>query len=147
MERTRYKCKKRRCGYCKKVFFRSRDLRRHERVRKNIDCIHCNRRYCNLSDLQKHLRSVNTSISNIDLNNPLSPRTGYEYYAEYQQVIERNINRITDKESIYKKHTVINYQIDSNFTYNDLYKILERIYATQVNVFKLNLTFILLNHI
>lgn len=139
--KSSYKIKKRKCKYCRKAFERSRELRRHVRYRKRLECAHCNKKYCTLQDLQKHLRSINKSISGVDLNTAINPSSGYEGYKGYHEVIERNINRISDRERVYKKHKVLNHRIDSSFTYRELYNLLEEIYITEATAFKINLGF------
>ena len=140
-KRSLFKCKKRKCEYCKKIFTRFRDLRQHQNQRKDLECFHCNNKYCNVSDLQKHLRTINKSISNIDLDNPINPSSGYEQYDAFHELLERNANKIGDRKDVYKRHKVINVQINSSTTYRDLYNLLDRIYSKSSSVFKVNLGF------
>ena len=37
------------------------------------ECAHCNMRYCNIQDLQKHLQTGSTSARNIHLDVPITP--------------------------------------------------------------------------
>lgn len=47
------------CTNCQCTFTQARDLLRHEKNRKNIHCLHCDRQFCNNEHLQKHPRTIN----------------------------------------------------------------------------------------
>ena len=53
-------------------------MSRHECHRKDIECAHCNKKYCNIQDLRKHLRIVSTSTSNIHVDEKSNPLSEYE---------------------------------------------------------------------
>ena len=86
-------------------------------------------------------RKVPESLKICELSQFIHPRTGYEDYNEYQNLLREKVSDIRDKEteSLYKK--VINKKIDYTYTYNDLYKKLLIIYEYQTNAFKVNLGF------
>ena len=137
----RFKSKQHKCKYCRKVFSRASDLRRHEHTRKNIECSHCDRRYCNISDLQKHLRTITAITHNFDLDNPISPVTGYELNPGYKHIVKQNWRKIKDKVRNFKYHKVINIHLKPGFTYKNLYQILDRIYCNQSVPYKTNIGF------
>ena len=136
--------RKHQCDICYKKFERSKGLRRHIKYRRKIlECEHCNRKFCNIDNLQKHLRSVRSAgiSKNIDLNSSITPRTGFENDIGFKNVFQENISKICGKISNFKRYQVYNIEIDSSFTYKRLHDILVQIYSSQKQTFKINLGF------
>ena len=69
------------------------------------------------------------------------PATGYEEKDGYKELVRQKINVIRDSEKKNKIYEVINKQIDSSYTYNDLYDLLLDIYCKRQKAFKVNLGF------
>ena len=91
------------CDVCCEKFEKRKDLRRHIRHRRKIfDCEHCDRKFCNINNLQKHLRSQIGSSRNIDVNSPITSRTGFENDIDFRNVYQEHISQICDKKSNYK---------------------------------------------
>ena len=137
------RCRKNICSICKLVFRQRRDLARHEKRRKLIECTHCSKTFCNNEHFQKHLRTINTprTGSGIDLDTPIYPESGYKQYEGYEALVREKNRDIRDRETVSKHRKVINRKIDSSFTYRDLENLLSNIYSEQRNAFKINIGF------
>ncbi len=142
--RQRQKCKLRQCTDCKRLFKTSKSLRDHLKKRKNLSCDHCERRFCNNLHLQSHIRAIEkerAEQSIKDLNQIIQPATGYEEEDGYKDLVQQKIKEIRDSEERKKIYEVINKQIDSSYTYKDLYDLLLDIYSKRQKAFKVNLGF------
>ena len=138
----RKKCKSKTCGNCGAKFRQHRDLLRHQKNRKNITCTHCSRTFCSNEHFSQHERSIQeVPETDINLDQPIQPETGFENEEGYKAVLKTKENEIKDKEVIGSNHMVVNKEIDPSFTYSDLEKIITDIYAAQSTAFKLNLSF------
>ena len=137
----RQKCKLRQCTDCKKLFKTSKSLRNHLKQKKDLPCDHCERRFCNNLHLQSHIRAIEKEVTITDLNQMILPATGYEEKDGYKELVQQKINEIRDSEKKKKIYEVINKQIDSSYTYKDLYDLLLDIYCKRQKAFKVNLGF------
>ena len=136
----RQKCKLRQCTDCKKLFKTAKSLRNHLKKRKDLPCDHCERRFCNNLHLQSHIRAIEKEETITDLNQMILPATGYEEKDGFLELVRQRIE-IRDSEKKNKIYEVINKQIDSSYTYNDLYDLLLDIYCKRQKAFKVNLGF------
>ena len=127
----RHKCKI--CTHCNKIFKSKIGLQKHLQKREDISCDHCEQKFCGNHQLNSHKRSI--KIPDINQEIYESP------YKDYQKVIERNIKHIQDKVDKRKIYTVYNKQIDSSFTYQNLYDIYLNIYQELKSPFRTNLGF------
>ena len=83
-DRVGRKPKNKTCLNCEAQFHQVRDLLRHEKNRKDIECQHCNNKFCNNEHFQKHLRKINESTDgNVDYEVPINPKSGYEDDPEF----------------------------------------------------------------
>ena len=135
---------KTRCTMCNKNV---RNLQKH---RKNADprvCNQCDTIFCHVSEYERHNRTehigwgITTKIDNSKFDQPIYPRTGYENNEGYLEEMEKHHNKICDSRSEGKFHVLINKKLTSDFTYNDLQKLLDDIYVSQRTAFKVNLGF------
>ena len=131
-----------RCNICCQLFSKSKGLRRHIYRRKKIlECEYCKKVFCNIDNLQKHIRSHVQTSKNINTDSVISTETGFENESAYRDIIQQNISKISTKNSNFKRYQVYNIEIDSRFTYKELYNILVEIYSFQNESYKLNLGF------
>ena len=122
--RTR-SCKNLKCSDCGTLFNKQRDLNRHLKNRKKTWCDDCQITTCNHMQWNQHMNShkeVPESFPIHRLSQLIQPRTGYEDYEGYQELLIKKDGEIRNKETegIYKK--IINKKIDYTYTYNDLLK-------------------------
>ena len=140
LRHQRQKCKLRQCTDCKRLFKTSKSLRNHIKKRKDISCDHCERIFCNNLHLQSHIRAIEKEETITDLNQMILPATGYEEKDGFLELVRQRIE-IRDSEKKNKIYEVINKQIDSSYTYKDLYDLLLDIYCKRQKAFKVNLGF------
>ena len=76
-----------------------------------------------------------------DLNQRIYPISGYEDEDLYQATIDAKMNEIQDRREKSTHYEIINKQIDSSYTYWDLYLLLLEIYLSRKNTFKVNFGF------
>ena len=134
------KCKNKKCLNCKAIFSSVRKLEQHLKKRRDITCDHCARTFCNNEHFQQHRRSIRSISRNQnipDLDQEISPASGYEDYDDYQDLIDEKIAEIGDRRKKTRNYEIINQQIDFSFTYRDLNDILLDIYSTHQNAFKI----------
>ena len=136
------KAKSKICVNCNAEFHKLRDLLRHEKNRKNIACLHCNRQFCNNEHFQKHLRTINRKTNSvIDYEMSINPKSGYEDDPEFQNLLEEKKSEIEDSETLLNNYKIINKEIDPDFMYGDLDTLLTDIYSREKSSFKINLGF------
>ena len=134
------KPKNKTCSNCKTEFREVRDLERHEKNRQYIDCLHCDKKFCNMDHFHKHLRSNNTNKNEvIDYELSLCDKTGYENDPNFKQLIADKHREIEDNVQVFPLYKIINKKIDSSFTYGDLDDLLNDTYAGEKNCFKINM--------
>ena len=136
-------CKSKECKDCGSVFKQVRDLERHRRSKKKIVCTCCQKTFCTSEHHQQHLRTVwkteNKKIE--DLTQPINPASGYESHHGFVKLLEEKDYDIGTKRTTSKFKTVYNLKIDSSYTYAQLRDVLQHIYTSQQNVFKVDLVF------
>ena len=96
-------CKPKSCNKCGAQFRQHRDLLRHEKNRKDVTCTHCDRIFCNITHLNRHLRTIQAGgggIDNVDLNQRIQPETGYENDDEYKSILSNKAAEINNFEQI-----------------------------------------------
>ena len=129
------------CQHCLQLFDRASRLATHQSRRKT-KCTHCSKIFCNDEIYQRHLRTIADKTPNIkDLDQKIQPETAYGSDAGYQVYRLGKISEITDWEKHGENYTIKNTAINQNFTYNDLYKWLKKIYKDQKTAFKISLGF------
>ena len=135
---------KTRCTTCNKNV---RNLQKHQ---KNADprvCHECDTIFCHVSEFERHKRTehrgwgIVTKIDDSKLDKPVYHRTGYEDTEGYLEEMNNHRNKISDSRSEGKFHVFINKKLTPDFTYKDLQKLLDDIYASQRTAFKVNLGF------
>ena len=136
-------CKLLKCPDCGWKFKNRTDLNRHLKSQKKVWCDDCQQTLCNSMQWTQHMNShkkVPEYLNICGLNQLIHARTGYENYNGYQKLLLEKVSDIRNKEttSLYQK--IINKQIDYTYTYNDLYKELIKIYTSQTNAFKSNIS-------
>ncbi len=133
------------CPNCNAIFTRTNNLNQHIKNSKNLSCTHCTKTFCNNEHLQRHLRSIIKEVDDKDdipdLKQQIYPKTGYEEEDGYLDIIHAKQKQIKDEQKKKKHYTIINKQIDYDYTYNDLNLLLIDIYGNQKSIFKLNIGF------
>ena len=141
--RKSFKCEK--CDVC---FDRLARLKKHQGNSKK--CSHCAGTFCNEDILQRHLRTITTPAQEIeDIHQKIQPKTLFNSDAGLQAVLLGKLSEVSDWEKEGKNYKIINKAINHNFTYDDLFKWLKRIYENHSSGFKLAIGFgfILYHHI
>ena len=134
-----YKRPKVQCSRCLQTFNRVSRLITHQG--KEVKCTCCSKLFCNEELRQKHERTNTVPVSEItDINQKIQPNTAYGD-ASYQVFILGRLNEITDWTKKGLNYEIINKAINHNFTYNDLFRWLLRIYQSRNQAFKLSLGF------
>ena len=124
---------------------------------KNADpkvCDSCNTTFCHMSELEHHKRTehagqgITTKMDDTELDRPICPRTGFEEEEGYKEEIKNNWGVIRDSRSEMKYYMNINKELTPDFTYRDLKKMLDEIYAEKTTAFKINMGFgFMLDHV
>ncbi len=137
------KCKSKTCNECGAKFKQNRDLQRHIKNRKDIDCTHCSRTFCSHQHFNQHLRTINEEENNADtsLDQPVQPQTGYEDYEGYKKLVKKKSYDINDWENIRTHKSVVNKKINPGFTYRDLETLILQTYAKKQGAFKIGIGF------
>ena len=135
--------KKRRieCKDCHQTFDRVSRLNKHQAGRK-IRCSHCSKSFCNQNLYQKHLRTIQTPVSEItDIQQRIQPGTSYDGDAGFQAIRLGKLHEISDWVKNGQNYAIINKAINHKFTYNDLLIWLTQIYRNWKHGFKLSIGF------
>jgi DNA-directed RNA polymerase subunit RPC12/RpoP len=144
-------CKIKTCPRCGDSFKHLFNLNYHLKKQKQINCDHCNEKFCNNDHFQKHLRSIRneTDDSIPDLDQQIYPPTGHEDDEGYIDIIEQKGNEINDRRKKTALYEEINKQIDPSYTYRDINDLLLDLYSKRKNAFKINIGFgfVLYNHL
>ena len=136
-------CKSKVCSDCGANFSQVRNLNNHLKNRKLIQCDHCGGKFCNNDHFQRHQRTIQKVMINSipDLDQRIYPISGYEEEDGYQRVLTKKKNEIQDHRDKHLHYEIINKQIDSCYTYWDLYTLLLDVYLSRKNTFKVNFGF------
>lgn len=130
-----------RCEECYQIFDRDSRLVKHKKGRK-IKCQHCTKTFCNHDVYHKHLRTIQSPVSDIpNINQQIQPRTSYDGDAGFQAIRLGKLNEISDWKKETQNYTIINKAINHKFTYKDLMQWLSQIYQNRRTAFKINLGF------
>ena len=125
-------CQARFCGHCKTDFKTPARLNKHLENQKNLVCLHCQKRFCDRSLLERHLRTVQEDDEEdtdpLDRDRPIQPVTGYENDDGYKTLLKEKDGEIRNRETIGRNYMFFNRKIDPTFTYSDLENIITDIY-------------------
>ena len=91
---------KRECSTCGKFFSHSKYLKNHQRNAKAKECDICGKQFCHEIMLECHKRTEhiggNITEDDVDLNQPIYMRTGYEDDENYKDEIRAHWDEIRD---------------------------------------------------
>ena len=134
---------KRKCDTCSKQFPLIRDLQRHKKNAKRQECDVCNKPFCHKFELECHKRTehVGGGIDDVDLNQPIYPRTGYEDDEKYKEEIDAHWEKIRDYKKEGEFDIELNKTLNPDCTYEDLNNLIKDIALELKHAFKINIGF------
>ena len=141
-------CNRTTCMTCRKRFDCNRDLQRHQKNADSKVCDSCDTVFCHESELNRHKRTIHVGgeIRTDDvfekmLDQPISPRTGFEEDEGYKAEIDDHWSEIRDAREEWSNSTDINKELSPDFMYNDLEDILTDICKKLGHTIKVNISF------
>ena len=111
------------CRTCGTRFPSREKLQRHQAKAVEVQCDHCLRIFCSGDGLEQHKRTIHSTLRHdpeYSLDTPICPKTGYEGETGYRSEVFRHRNMIRNYMDKRARYTIINKEIEPEFTYREL---------------------------